>query len=110
MAHNTSSKERAQEPSAENDVLIAENASLRDRMLRALAEAENARRRAERAATEASRYAIADLARELLAVADNLHRTLAAAERPAFEDAADVPLIEGVRGTQRMLRQVLERL
>jgi molecular chaperone GrpE len=109
MAHNTSSKERAQEPSAENDVLIAENASLRDRMLRALAEAENTRRRADRAAAEASRYATADLARELLAVADNLQRTLAAAERPAFEDAADVALIEGVRATQRMLIQSLER-
>jgi molecular chaperone GrpE len=109
MAHNTSSKERAQEPSAENDVLIAENASLRDRMLRALAEAENTRRRADRAAAEASRYGIADFARELLAVADNLQRTLAAAERPPFENAADVALIEGVRATQRVLIQALER-
>jgi molecular chaperone GrpE len=107
MAQNTSREERAQEP--ENDVLIAENASLRDRMLRALAEAENTRRRADRTAVEASRYAIADLARELLAVADNLQRTLAAAERPASENAPDVALIEGVRATQRMLMQVLER-
>jgi molecular chaperone GrpE len=111
MAHNTSNKAKppAQEQSAENDVLIAENASLRDRMLRALAEAENTRRRADRAAADAGRYAITDFARELVAVADNLQRTLAAAERPAFENAADVALIEGVRATQRMLMQVLER-
>ena len=109
MAHNTSNKTKTQEQPAENDVLAAENASLRDRMLRALAEAENTRRRADRTAADASRFAIADFARELLAVADNLQRTLAAAERPAFENAADVALIDGVRATQRMLMQVLER-
>jgi molecular chaperone GrpE len=48
--------------------LMAENASLRDRLLRALADAENTRRRAERTAEEARQYAISDFARELLAV------------------------------------------
>jgi molecular chaperone GrpE len=109
MAHKTSNKARAEEQSVENDALAAENASLRDRMLRALAEAENTRRRADRTAADASRYAITDFARELLAVADNLQRTLAAAERPGFETGGDTALIEGVRATQRMLMQVLER-
>ncbi len=49
--------------------------------LRALADAENTRRRAESAAAEARKYAIAHFARELLAVADNLQRTIAAASR-----------------------------
>jgi molecular chaperone GrpE len=109
MPHNTSNKARVQEQSVENDALAAENASLRDRMLRALAEAENTRQRADRAAADASRYAITDFAREMLAVADNLQRTLAAAERPAFGAVGDAALIEGVRATQRMLMQALER-
>ena len=49
-------------------------ASRIDRLLRALAEAENARKRAERTAAEARRYAIGDFARDLLTVADNLQR------------------------------------
>jgi molecular chaperone GrpE len=113
MAHNTSSKARAAEqrpePPAEVDALTAENASLRDGMLRALADAENTRRRAERTAQEAGRYAVTDFAREMLTVADNLQRTLAAAERSPQGDAEDAALIEGVRATQRMLLQALER-
>ena len=54
--------------------LQAENESLRDRVLRALADAENTRRRAERAEREARQFAIADFARELLPVLDNLLR------------------------------------
>jgi molecular chaperone GrpE len=109
MPNNTSNRARGAEQSVENDALAAENASLRDRMLRALAEAENTRRRADRSAADASQYAITDFAREILAVADNLQRTLAAAERPAFGSIDDVALIDGVRATQRMLTQALER-
>jgi molecular chaperone GrpE len=87
--------------------LIAENGSLRDRLLRALAEAENTRRRAERMAEEARQYAITDFARELLVVADNLDRTVDAAERR--ETAADAALIEGVRATERLLEHTLHR-
>lgn len=64
--------------------LVAENAALRDRLLRALADAENTRRRAERSAEEVRKYAIADFARELLIVVDNLHRTIVAAEARAL--------------------------
>jgi molecular chaperone GrpE len=88
--------------------LVAENASLRDRLLRALADAENTRRRAERAAEEARKYAIADFARELLAVADNLQRTIAAASRTP-ETVEDQALIEGVRATERLLEHTLSR-
>jgi molecular chaperone GrpE len=107
MPNNTSNRARAAEQSVENDALAAENASLRDRMLRALAEVENTRRRADRNAADASQYAITEFAREILAVADNFQRTLAAAERP--ETIGDIALIEGVRATQRMLMQALER-
>jgi molecular chaperone GrpE len=87
--------------------LEAENQSLRDRLLRALAEAENTRRRAERAAEEARRYANTDFTRELLGVADNLQRAIAAAEQRA--GAHDQVRIEGVRATERMLTAIFER-
>jgi molecular chaperone GrpE len=89
--------------------LVAENASLRDRLLRALADAENTRRRAERTAEEARQYAISDFARDLLTVADNLQRTIAAAERHSPETVEDAALIEGVRATDRILQHTLER-
>ena len=86
--------------------LQAENAALQDRMLRALADAENTRRRAERTAEDARQYAVWDLARELLAVVDNLQRAIEAAQSRAGGDQA---LIEGVRATERMLLGTLER-
>jgi molecular chaperone GrpE len=54
-------------------------------------------------------YAIADFAGELLAVADNLQRTIAAAERPSPETIEDAALLEGVRATERSLMHALER-
>lgn len=65
--------------------LEAELAGVRDQMLRALAEAENTRRRAERDRQEAARYGAVGLARDLLSVSDNLRRALEALP----EDARD---------------------
>lgn len=62
---------------AELATSAAENASLRDRLLRSLADAENTRRRPERSAADAREYAISDFAAELLAVVDNLQRAIA---------------------------------
>jgi molecular chaperone GrpE len=95
------------EGAADVAALQAENASLRDRMLRALAEAENTRRRAERAAQDARQDAVADFARELLPVVDNLQRSIAAAERPAT--AEEAALVEGVRAVERILMRALEQ-
>jgi molecular chaperone GrpE len=94
-----------------NDVaaLQAENVSLRDRLMRALADTENVRRRAERTAQEARQFANTDFAREVLAVADNLQRALTAAEQQASDGAVDAALIEGVRATQRILERILSR-
>ena len=82
---------------------------MRDRLLRALAEAENTRRHASRIAGEARKFAIADFARELLIVVDNLQRSIEAAgnqENPGDENAA---LIQGVQATLRILLDTLER-
>ncbi len=66
------------EPPPEDPVvaLEAEIVAQKDQLLRALAEVENTRRRAERDRQEASRYGAAGLARDLLSVADNLRRAL----------------------------------
>lgn len=88
--------------------LVAENAALRDRLLRALADAENTRRRAERGAEEVRKYAIADFARELLIVVDNLHRAIAAAEAPGVATTEGAALAEGARATLRLLLRTLE--
>ena len=63
----------------------AELAAAKDQMLRALAEAENTRRRAERDRQEATKYGAVGIARDLLSVSDNLRRALEALP----EDARD---------------------
>jgi len=89
--------------------LLKENVSLRDRLLRALADAENTRRQATRTAGDARRFAIADFARELLIVVDNLQRTIDAADSQAPLTSENAALVEGVRATLRVLLQTLER-
>ena len=93
-----------------SSALQAENQDLRDRMLRALADAENTRRRAERTAQDARRYGSADFARELLPVADNLERTISAAEPRGADASVESALLEGVAATQRILRRALEQV
>ena len=93
----------------ENKALQEENKSLHDRLLRALAEAENVRRQADRTITEARQYAISEFARELLTVVDNLQRTVEAAEKQSLP-ARRMPLcFEGVQATLRAFLQTLER-
>ncbi|MGH6947199.1 MAG: nucleotide exchange factor GrpE [Kiloniellales bacterium] len=98
--------------SAEERVVLleAEIAGLKDQLLRALAEAENQRRRAQREREETLRYAAAPLARDLAAVADNLRRALDAV--PAEARSAEGPLgqlASGLELTERELLKVLEK-
>jgi molecular chaperone GrpE len=104
--------EEAQVPNGETvdlAALQAENASLQDRLMRALAETENVRRRGERGIEDARKFAVQDLARELLPVTDNLHRAVAAATGAGAGPAAHASLLEGVGATERMLTSALER-
>ena len=89
--------------------LLTENASLRDRLLRALAEAENTRRQADRAINDARTFAITEFARELLIVVDNLQRTVVAGEGQEPQTAENLALVEGVQATLRFLMQTLQR-
>jgi molecular chaperone GrpE len=91
--------------------LNAENAELKDRTLRALADVENLRRRAERDAGDARVYAVTAFARDLLSVVDNFARALESlpADVRAEADGAVKTLIEGVELTGRELHSVLGR-
>ena len=91
---------------AQDNDNASEIASLRERLMRALAETENTRRQGERRAQDAQQYAITNFARELLQVVDNLRRALSAAEG----DAGEVDgLVAGVAATDRVLTQILDR-
>src|SRR3979409_588649 len=84
----------------------SEIASLRDRLMRALAETENTRRQGERRVQDANRYAVGNFARELLPVVDNLRRAIDAGSIGAETQKGD-GLIEGVVATDRILTQIL---
>jgi len=96
--------EAAVEPSDEVARLTAERDDFRDRWMRALADAENTRKRGERDRREAEQYGGSRLARDLLPVHDNLCRALEAADDATR--AAAGPLIEGVELTLRELEKV----
>lgn len=102
---------RETSPGAPSDEAQAEISSLKDQVLRLAADLENTRRRGERDKSDAAKYAIANFARDLLSVADNFERALAAVP----EDNADLPpeavsgLLTGVRMTDNELRAILQR-
>jgi molecular chaperone GrpE len=86
-------------------------AEFKDKLLRTLAEMENLRKRTEREVADARLYGIAGFARDVLAVADNMHRALEAIG-PELREQADAQmktLIEGVELTERALIKVLEK-
>jgi molecular chaperone GrpE len=91
--------------------LVKENEELKDRALRTAAEMENLRRRTARDVHDARAYAIANFARDMLSVSDNLRRALDAipAEAKASGDAGYTALIEGVEMTERAMLSALER-
>lgn len=89
------------------EVLRAEIAELKDRLLRALAETENLRKRAERDRRDAEQYGITRFARDLLSVHDNFERAMNAVTGEMREVAG--PLIEGIELTQKELLTVFGR-
>jgi molecular chaperone GrpE len=96
---------------AEIATLKDEVAAGKDRLLRLAAEMENLRKRTEREKAEATLYAATNFARDLLSVADNLGRALAALTAEERESAGEVEknLIAGVEVTERELLQVFQR-
>ncbi|MFQ6546912.1 nucleotide exchange factor GrpE [Aestuariibius sp. 2305UL40-4] len=98
-AHDTEA-----DPEAEMAALKAERDDLRDRFMRALADAENARKRSDRDRREAENYGGSKLARDMLPVYDNLKRALEAAP-----DGVEAAFLEGIELTMRELLNVFKK-
>lgn len=91
----------------ELDELRAERDEYKDKFMRALADAENARKRGDKARRDAEQYGGSKLARDMLPVYDNMKRALEAATDEQKEVAAG--LLEGVELTMRALKDVFQK-
>jgi molecular chaperone GrpE len=91
--------------------LDRELADYKDRLLRTLADMENMRKRTEREVTDARIYGISAFARDILGVADNMHRAMQALDDELRAKADDQlkALLDGVELTERELMNVLEK-
>lgn len=114
MAQDNTAPEGIDSPEIEDfieagelDALRAERDEFKDRFMRALADAENSRKRAERDRREAEQYGGTRISRDLLPVYDNLKRALDAATDDTRTQAA--ALIEGVELTLRELTNVMTK-
>ncbi len=109
-ARPVASTAAAPEPTP-STALERDNAEMKDRLLRTLAEMENLRRRTEREITEARLYGVASFARDVLVVADNMRRALDAMppELHASAQADMKALVDGVELTERELLKALEK-
>ena len=92
------------EPSVEDQI-----SELRDRLLRAMAELENTRKRAERDRVEANKYAVTGFARSILSVADNLRRAIESVPDDDRENETIKTLLAGIEMTERELLKVFEQ-
>jgi molecular chaperone GrpE len=98
-------------PTPEERLAAAEAAAAdaTDKLLRALAETENVRRRAQREREDAARYGATNFARDLINVADNLRRALASVAEEQVKDELTRTLLQGVDATERELLAAFER-
>ncbi len=98
----------ATEAEAEADP-AAEVSDLKDKLLRAVAETENMRRRAERDKQDAAKFAVSNFARDVLSVADNLRRALDSVPEDQAGHEAVKTLMDGVQLTENELKAAMER-
>src|SRR5262249_40445265 len=101
----------AQEATSEARLAAAQagGAELKDRLLRALAETENVRRRADRERGDAPQYRVQQFARDLLDAADNLRRAIDSVPEAQIRDDMTRNLLAGVAATERALLGAFER-
>ena len=99
------------EPKAAVEALQAEVASLKDRVLRTMAEMENLRRRTEREGADAKSYGVTSFAREMVSAVDNLQRAVASVPVEAKADASPAmqSFIQGIELTERDLLSRMAR-
>lgn len=93
------------------EALEAENAELKDRLLRTAAEMENLRKRTEREIADVRSYAIAGFARDMLTATDNLSRALMVVPDDVRQnaDATLKSLIDGIEMTEREMQRLLQK-
>ncbi len=96
-------------PAEQVTAALSAAADFKDKLLRTLAEMENLRKRTEREVADARLYGVANFARDVLAVADNMHRTLEAIGPELRGDPNVSALVEGVELTERELLKVLQK-
>ena len=100
----------ADQPESELETLRAEVTTLKDQLLRALAENENTRRRAERDREDATKFAASNFARDMVGIADDLTRALdSLSEEDKAQEGALKTLVEGVEITRRNLSTAFSR-
>src|SRR5215831_7614663 len=97
------------EGASELEQLRVEKAEAQDKLLRALAEAQNVRRRAQQDVERERKFGIERFAKDMLSVADNLGRALSALPDGDAIEPALKNVIVGVQATERELQSVLER-
>lgn len=93
------------------EAMAAENADLKDRMLRLAADMENLRRRTQREVADAKTYSVANFARDMLGVSDNLRRAIEAVSDEKRESGSEEfkSLLEGVEITEKSMLSQMER-
>lgn len=101
------SLDELEDEAVELDSLRAERDEYKDRFMRALADAENARKRSDKARRDAEQYGGSKLARDILPVYDNMKRALEAITDEQKE--ASAALIEGIELTMRELLNVFKK-
>lgn len=99
----------ADEQGARIAALEAELAEAKQQVLYAAADVQNTRRRAEKEVADARAYSVTNFARDLLSVADNFERALAAMPEELRTDDRFKGLIAGIEGTARELESVFQR-
>jgi len=108
-AATNNANDPVQAQQAEIEELRQEVAKLQDQWQRARAEADNTRKRAEREMAEHAKYAVAQFARDLLGVADNLRRALESLPSDKISDPAVVSIVSGIGMTEKELLSAFER-
>ena len=117
---NRPQTDTAPDPAAQPDAAAAPKAStsldreladMKDRLLRTLADMENMRKRTDREIADVKVYAVSQFARDILGVADNMHRAMQALDDELRAKADDQvkALLDGVELTERELMNVLDK-
>lgn len=110
LKENEEAPQKPEAPKAVEEDFEKKVADLKDQLLRAIAETENTRKRAQKEKEETAKYAIANFARDLVSVVDNLNRALETIKGDDLNLSPEVKsLKEGILMTEKDLLKTLEK-